>query len=125
MAYNNNFYPATYQQPYQQMPQIQMPQMSMASHPRQSIQWVQGDVGARAYPVSPGDSVLLMDSDQSRFYIKSADSSGMPLPLRVFSYTEEVATQSHDMDTKNFVTKEEFNQWKEQMKKEKRNEQRS
>lgn len=104
MAYNN-YYPATYQAPviYSQAP----PQSS-------GIQWVQGEIGARAYPVTPGASVLLMDSDENRFFIKSADASGMPLPLRVFSYTEEVATQSHEskIDTSNFVTREEFEQWK-------------
>lgn len=121
MAYSNNFYPATYQPMYPQYQQAVQPtpQMSMASQPQQSIQWVQGEIGARAYPVAPGSSTLLMDSDENRFYIKSADSSGMPLPLRVFSYTEEVATQhSHDdkVDTSNFITREEFEEWKEAMK---------
>lgn len=108
MAYN--YYPATYQAPviYSQAP----PQST-------GIQWVQGEIGARAFPVSPGASVLLMDSDENRFFIKSADASGMPLPLRMFSYTEEVATQSHEnkpIDTSNFVTREEFEQWKSNQK---------
>lgn len=108
MAYN--YYPATYQAPviYSQAP----PQST-------GIQWVQGEIGARAFPVSPGASVLLMDSDENRFFIKSADASGMPLPLRVFSYTEEVAAQSHEspqIDTSNFVTREEFEQWKSSQK---------
>lgn len=108
MAHNNSFYPATYQQPMV----YPMPQMSMAQQPHNGVIWVQGEVGARAYPVEPGRSVMLLDSDESRFYIKSADASGMPLPLRVFSYTEEVATQSRD-DSSRYVTREEFDQWKE------------
>lgn len=126
----NNYYPATYQSPigfpqYQQsaMSQMQMPQMSMAAQPQSSsgLTWVQGEVGAKAYPVEPGKSVLLMDSDDARFYIKSADASGMPMPLRVFSYTEEVATQhSHDnapqINTADFVTREEFEEWKNQQR---------
>lgn len=123
----NNYYPATYQSPvmypqYSQatMPQVQIPQ----SQPQNNgnINWVQGEVGARAYPVAPSNSVLLMDSDEPRFYIKTADASGMPMPLRVFSYTEEVASQqSHEtpkeIDTSNFITREEFEQLEERLTK--------
>ena len=122
MAYNN-YYPATYQSPvmYSQTP-YQLPQMPLQNSQQsgQGIQWVQGEVGARAYPVAPGSSVLLMDSDESRFYIKSADASGMPLPLRMFSYTEEVAQQSHaqvpEMDTSQFITRDEFEELKESIR---------
>ena len=50
--------------------------------------WVQGIEAAKSYPVSAGQSVLLMDSESNAFFIKSADMSGMPLPLRVFDYSE-------------------------------------
>ena len=53
-----------------------------------SIIWVQGEEGAKAYMVAAGNSVLLMDSENSAFYIKSTDASGMPLPLRTFDYKE-------------------------------------
>ena len=112
MAYNN-YYPATY---FPQMPLqgTQTPQIG-AQQSRQSITWVQGETDPKAYPVAPGGSVLLMDSEESRFYIKSADASGMPMPLRSFTYTEEVATQEHpnpEIDTSVFVTKEEFEAFK-------------
>ena len=122
MAYNN-YYPATYQSPigYSQYPQLampqtqQIPQVSMAAPSQNSngIIWVQGEVAAKAYPVAPGNSILLMDSEDQRFYIKSADASGMPLPLRCFSYTEEVSTQqsfspSPEIDTSQFITRQEF-----------------
>ena len=32
--------------------------------------------------------MLLMDSEKHSFYIKSTDQSGMPMPLRIFDYTE-------------------------------------
>lgn len=132
----NNYYPATYQPPvgypqYQQasMPQMQMPQtsqmmmpqMSMASNQRNNsgIEWVQGKVGAKAYPVAPNNSVMLMDPEEPRFYIKSTDASGMPMPLRIFSYTEEVESQqSHDsapIDTSKFITREEFEELEQRM----------
>ena len=79
-----------------------------------SLVWVQGESGAKAYPVAPGNSVLLLDSESDRFFIKSSDASGMPLPLRVFTYSEnaENATTSsisQNIDLTDYVTREEFN----------------
>lgn len=80
--------------------------------PQQSapIIWVQGEEGAKAYMVAAGNSVLLMDSESSVFYIKSTDASGMPQPLRVFDYTERGKQAVEKIESKNdkFVTREEF-----------------
>ena len=70
------------------------------------LNWCQGEAAAKSYLVQPGSSVLLMDSEKNVFYIKSADASGMPLPLRIFDYTERTA-QSAPVATE-YVTKEEF-----------------
>lgn len=67
--------------------QQQMPQ-SQQSNP---IIWVQGEAGAKSYLTAPGNTVLLMDSESSSFYLKSSDASGMPLPLRIFDYAERTA----------------------------------
>ena len=74
------------------------------------IIWVQGLAGAKAYPVAAGRSAQLMDSEDSLFYIKTTDSSGMPQPLRIFKYEEvsEGATQTPQIDTSDFVTKDEL-----------------
>jgi hypothetical protein len=50
--------------------------------------------GAKAYPVTAGNSVLLMDSEESVFYIKTTDQSGMPQPLRVYDYKERTAQKA-------------------------------
>lgn len=78
----------------------------------QGILWVQGDAGAKSYLVAPGTTVMLMDSDASRFYLKTADNSGMPT-LRTFEYTE--VTQNGQQTAKTFpnmadkyVTREEY-----------------
>lgn len=80
--------------------------------PQQSapIIWVQGEEGAKAYMVAAGNSVLLMDSENSVFYIKSTDASGMPQPLRIFDYTERGKQAVEKVERKNdkFVTREEF-----------------
>lgn len=87
------------------------------------IVWVQGMEGAKAYPVTSGASVLLMDSENSVFYIKSTDQSGMPSPLRIFDYSERKEEQPK-VDTSQFVTREEFEEKISELKrkKEKKNE---
>ena len=59
----------------------------MPAQTNQGLLWVSGEVGAKSYLVAPNSTVLLMDSDAQRFYLKSADSSGMP-SLRMFEYSE-------------------------------------
>lgn len=75
--------------------------------------WVQGEAGAKSYGVAPGSNVLLMDSEAEVFYIKSADASGVPLPLRIFDYKERVASvqrpaQAAQTPTAEYVTRAEF-----------------
>lgn len=102
--------PYLYNQPQQQ---IQVPQQ--VQQPQQGgINWVQGEAGAKSFNVSAGQSVMLMDSENNVFYIKSTDASGMPLPLRIFDYTERVQNVNpifnpvvEDVQNK-YVTKEEF-----------------
>lgn len=78
------------------------------------LTWVQGIEGAKSYAVSPGQSVLLMDSESNCFFIKSADTSGMPLPLRIFDYSERMPQQAPQQpataiaDTSSYITRDEF-----------------
>ena len=99
---------AQMQQP-QQMAQ-QMPQQT--AQPASPIIWVQGEAGAKSYLVAPGNTVMLLDSENSTFYLKSADASGMPMPLRIFDYKERAAqNQPVSGDGSNvdkFVTRDEF-----------------
>ena len=96
------------------MQQAQPPQTN------QGLNWVQGENAARSYLVAPNTTVLLMDSESQSFYLKSTDSSGMPLPLRIFDYTERTTQQNvpqnapqaaqnvpEDLDSK-YVTREEY-----------------
>lgn len=122
MAYNNGF-PMSYQQMYPQyIPSSFQPQM-MQQQPQMTQQvndtgilWVQGEAGAKSWAVAPGKSVMLMDSESNTFYIKSSDNSGMPMPLRIFDYTERTqqstqpvnVIQHEQIDTSQFITKEEF-----------------
>ena len=85
--------------------------------PRQDqngLTWVQGEAGAKSWFVAPGCTVLLMDSENQRFYLKSADMNGMP-SLRTFEYTE-VGAQKQEAQPGaspgNFVTVDEFTDFK-------------
>ena len=118
MAVFNPYFPTSYN-PFQQ---VAMQQYQQAIQPQQQssggLLWVQGIEGAKSHSVGPGQSALLMDSESNSFFIKSADTSGMPLPLRVFDYKERTvqpAPQSApstpsapENDTSIFVTREEF-----------------
>lgn len=101
-----------YQQPAQQIQQAQQ-MMQQPAQQGPGYNWVQGYEGAKAYLVAPGQSVLLMDSEGQSFYIKSADASGMPMPLRIFDYTERVQqpaqAQSQNVPPEEvFATREEL-----------------
>ena len=95
---------------YMQMPQMQPMQQAQNQQSSNGIIWVQGEEGAKAYMVAPGNSVLLMDSENSAFYIKSSDNSGMPMPLRIFDYVERNAKQQTQNIKPNveYVTRQEF-----------------
>lgn len=116
MAYNN-YFPQYYPNPMMQQQAMpsQMPSNQQAS--ASGINWVQGEQAAKSYPVASGQSVLLMDSEASVFYIKSTDQSGMPQPLRVFEYSERKADHSESpMIKQDFVSRAEFDEFKEDVK---------
>lgn len=81
--------------------------------PQSNPIWVQGEEGAKAFMVAPGSSVMLMDSENTVFYLKSSDQSGMPLPLRIFDYTERTSNQpkqppAPQFDPSQFITRDEL-----------------
>ena len=110
MALYNNGYPVNY-------PQFYAPQMQ--NNNNNSIIWVQGEAGAKSYLVAPNNTVQLWDSEDNVIYLKSADSSGMP-SIKVLDYTiRENAPQNVKNSLKNdsaFVTKEEFEKFKSELK---------
>lgn len=114
MAYNNGF-PINYQQMYPQynyIPQQPIIQTQPVTNDN-GIIWVQGEAGAKSWAVAPGKSVMLMDSENSVFYIKTTDNSGVPLPLRIFDYTERtqqntVSAEAVQATNSQYVTKDEL-----------------
>ena len=97
---------------------VNVPQMQTVPQQQvnQGLLWVSGEVGAKSYLVAPNSTVLLMDSDSSRFYLKSADNAGMP-NLRIFEYKEVTNAPTTSVNAPNldenvlndkFVTREEY-----------------
>lgn len=85
----------------------------------QGLLWVQGVEGAKSYLVAPNTTVLLMDADAQRFYLKSTDGTGIP-NLRMFEYSEvtqnvsqPVLNTNENLDDK-YVTRNEYNDLKNQ-----------
>ena len=122
MAYNN-YFPTGYN-PYGYQPvtapfdgsqQYGQPNIQpRQNQPQNSLIWVQGEAGAKAYPVAPNTTVQLWDSENQIVYLKSADASGMP-SMKILDYTiRDNATNSNalqkqpQVDLSNYVTKEEL-----------------
>ena len=115
MAYNNGF-PVNYPMYYNP---VQQPMQPVQQQPNNSIIWVSGEAGAKAYLVAPNNTVQLWDSESQTIYLKSADASGMP-SMKILDYTireqggQNVPTLTQD---NNYVTREEFNAFTEKVEK--------
>ena len=77
------------------------------------IIWVKGIEEVMAFQMEPNSNGIFLDSDiQGRMYIKTCDNIGM-CNLRIFNYEEVAANtqsrQNTEIDTSNFVTKDEMN----------------
>ena len=103
------------QYPYQSMVGTQM---SSPNQPQQQsgIIWVQGEAGAKSYLVAPNTTVQLWDSEAQVIYLKSADASGMP-SMKIIDYTIRNSSAPQLQPTPDYVTKDEFDSFKQQVQK--------
>lgn len=121
MAYYNNIQPySAYNgiQPYNSPAMPIMPQMgaNLVQNTSSGLNWVQGETGAKSYIVAPNSTAVLMDSeDRRRIFLKSCDSTGMPLPLEIF-YKSEMPQDERKSTVEppkggagEFIRREEFN----------------
>lgn len=104
-----------------QPPMPSQPAQAQPAQQSSQIIWVSGEAGAKSYLVAPGNTVMLLDAENSVFYLKSADASGMPLPLRIFDYKERTtaaqqafggSVTAETVNLDNFVTRKEFDELK-------------
>ena len=117
MAYNNGF-PVNYPMYYNPVQPVQPVQQ--AQQQSNSIIWVSGEAGAKAYLVAPNNTVQLWDSEAQTIYLKSADASGMP-SMKILDYTiREQGGQNMPTLVQaqgDYVTREEFNAFTEKVEK--------
>ena len=120
MAGYQNFYSPypnmNYQNPYYQQQQavtpgavnayatqqqaFVQPQYQQQYQLNSGFQWVQGEAAAKAYHVEPGQTILLMDSDNPVLYYKSTDSSGRPIPMIVYDLVERKQSATDSVEEK-------------------------
>lgn len=126
MAYGS-FFPQTYYPTYYGTQQMAHTQPQIAQNQQQNVNtnmiWVQGENAAKSFPVSAGQTVQLMDSEaEGIMYIKSVDPSGMPLPLRIFEYSEKKSQNNQSRRTdeaigsEEYVSRQEFDEFREDVK---------
>lgn len=73
------------------------------------VVWSQGFEAAKSVPLSPGETVMILDSEGDKFYIASAGQDGRPKPLQSFRYEKDEAAGQPDY----IVTRKEFDELKE------------
>ena len=71
-----------------------------------NVIWTMGLESAKAYPMMPGRTLLLMDSESPRFFIKTVDMNGYAT-IKAYSFKEENAAEE-PMPAANWVTKEQL-----------------
>ena len=103
----------------------QYPQYTNPLPLNNQIIFVQGETGAKAYQIPNNTTILLMSSESNEFFIKTTDSSGFPT-IRKFTFQEQ-QNQEHqkqeqqpkqcscNCQSNNFVTQEEFNNFKKEI----------
>ena len=89
--------------PFQQTPYIPQQQT-------QNIQYVNGKQSAESYQMPVNSSVILMDSNMSRFYMKQTDASGVAT-IKAYDFKE--AEEDKPIE---YVTKQEFEKFKASVK---------
>ena len=113
MAYNYppapQFYP-----PMQQTGYNYTQQTNNQQNNRIICEYVQGEEAAKSYPVAPGQFAVLLDIEKPVIYTKTTDQFGRPQPIKILDYVER--NQQPAPQTGNFVTKEDFDSFKNEIK---------
>lgn len=95
-----------YNQPLTQVPYVPM-QNNMLS-----CAYVQGEAAAKAYPVAPGQFVVLIDTEDPVIYTKTTDQFGRPMPIRILDYIERVDPPVEQPKNSEYITKSDFDKFK-------------
>ena len=112
---------------YQQYPyNMYQPNQSYSSNLK-SMEWVDGEVGAKAFQMPQGwpaeTPIVLWDNSEKKIYLKSWNQMGMPNPMQELDYEIKERTNPallpsniSGAEASNYVTKEDFDQLKQELK---------
>ena len=95
---------------YPTMPNVFPTQMNIGPTQPTQIQYVNDKSSAEAYQMPANSSVILMDSNMARFYMKQTDASGVST-IKTYDFKESEADKPTE-----YVTKQEFEKFKASMK---------
>ncbi len=112
--FNYGYYPPVQQPIVEPQPQQYQQVNSQPVNQDSYIIWVQGEAGAKSYPVARGTTLPLFDTEGDFVYFKSVDNNGIPMPLvtmRLVKVEKEVpppVVEQSQIDLTNYVTKEKY-----------------
>lgn len=112
--FNYGYYPPVQQPIVEPQPQQYQQVNSQPVNQDSYIIWVQGEAGAKSYPVARGTTLPLFDTEGDFVYFKSVDNNGIPMPLvtmRLVKVEKEVPSpvvEQSQIDLTNYVTKEKY-----------------
>lgn len=73
---------------------------------------VSGEDEVKNYPVAAGTTVMLLDFNGSKFWLKTTDTNGLPQPVRTFEFSESTPKAEIQNVT---VSREEFDELSKKM----------
>lgn len=93
-------------------PHVSAPVQAPAKNAADSgnIVFVEGDAGAAAYPVQPGENLVLFDSQADRVFVKTVAADGRPKTKVSELHWNDL--RAPDDPENRFVSKEDFSQLK-------------
>ena len=89
--------------------QAQQMNMGQPAGGNSNVVFVNDDTEAMNYPIGPGYTTALInanDPNNGKLFVRSAESNGMPKPVRIFSI-KEITPKGENPDA---VTREEFDE---------------
>ena len=78
--------------------------------PTNDIIWVQGEAGAKGYPIAPNSTVVLWDAERPTIYVKSSDTTGIPT-MRILDFKERKENENVAIPENKYVTIEQFKEF--------------
>ena len=104
-SYYQNY--PNYQQQYQQPIQVSQPTQSIQNMQNQILAWVSSEEEGTNFPLSPGQSIFLMNQKEPYLYMKSVDQLGKTTFIKK-RLVDESDTPENKIDLTEYIKREEL-----------------